>query len=402
MLIRVTPRSNSAKLAAATAFVVFSSVACDEVPARQQAVVDKNDAGVTACVDDSDCLSGVCNKDLGTCEGRPGRDGVSCLPEAKDDGCIEIVCGDTRTDPICSGQDGTDGRNGTNGKPGANGEDGTNGVDGTGCTVARHGNCIIVTCGATSAQAGDCSGNTQPDADVSEPDATSQEADAGIPMREPDASPSQDDAARPQPDASEQICDGDQDQVPENPQFCDLDDDGGTGGDCDDHNAEVKPGADEACDGVDNDCDGVTDEDCANNTVSIHFQLPRTEGVQLFTDLVTLYGCMGSEVDWDNLDGPNGRLLCNTSWRQFYIQESDALDIVEVTAEVEVEHHQGFEFNFDSEYLNGQRWACGFHRAINGTISATGPEGEMEVYQVANRSDEVDIWAGCNFWIWRN
>ncbi len=35
----------------------------------------------------------------------------------------------------------------------------------------------------------------------------------------------------------------------------------GTGGDCDDGDLEVYPGADERCDGKDNDCDGVADED---------------------------------------------------------------------------------------------------------------------------------------------
>ncbi len=33
-------------------------------------------------------------------------------------------------------------------------------------------------------------------------------------------------------------------------------------GDCDDNDAEVYPGRDEACDGVDNDCDLRVDEDC--------------------------------------------------------------------------------------------------------------------------------------------
>jgi len=42
----------------------------------------------------------------------------------------------------------------------------------------------------------------------------------------------------------------------------DLDGDGYTEdeGDCDDHNPDVKPGAEEVCDGMDNNCDGVVDE----------------------------------------------------------------------------------------------------------------------------------------------
>jgi len=39
-----------------------------------------------------------------------------------------------------------------------------------------------------------------------------------------------------------------------------------TGGDCDDTNAAIFPGAVELCDGLDNDCDGQTDEDCSNCT----------------------------------------------------------------------------------------------------------------------------------------
>ncbi|MFO0001324.1 MAG: putative metal-binding motif-containing protein, partial [bacterium] len=46
----------------------------------------------------------------------------------------------------------------------------------------------------------------------------------------------------------------------------DLDGDGFTTaeGDCDDANAAVYPGAEEACDGVDNDCDGDTDVEDAD------------------------------------------------------------------------------------------------------------------------------------------
>ncbi len=40
----------------------------------------------------------------------------------------------------------------------------------------------------------------------------------------------------------------------------------GTGGDCDDADADINPGAEEACDGADNDCDGDTDEDLKTET----------------------------------------------------------------------------------------------------------------------------------------
>jgi hypothetical protein len=39
-----------------------------------------------------------------------------------------------------------------------------------------------------------------------------------------------------------------------------------TGGDCDDHNASIFPGADEHCDGIDNDCDTEIDEDAIDAT----------------------------------------------------------------------------------------------------------------------------------------
>ena len=39
-----------------------------------------------------------------------------------------------------------------------------------------------------------------------------------------------------------------------------------TGGDCDDANDAIYPGADEYCDGVDTDCDGTNDEDDASSS----------------------------------------------------------------------------------------------------------------------------------------
>ena len=42
----------------------------------------------------------------------------------------------------------------------------------------------------------------------------------------------------------------------------DDDGDGYYGEDCDDHDINVNPGAEEVCDGVDNDCDGEVDEGC--------------------------------------------------------------------------------------------------------------------------------------------
>ena len=52
-----------------------------------------------------------------------------------------------------------------------------------------------------------------------------------------------------------------------------VDDDGDewseADGDCDDDDAEIHPGAHEACDGVDNDCDGVEDDDCFDCTLMV-------------------------------------------------------------------------------------------------------------------------------------
>ncbi len=43
-----------------------------------------------------------------------------------------------------------------------------------------------------------------------------------------------------------------------------------TGGDCDDANAEINPGATESCDSVDNDCDGDTDEAGAEGEITFY------------------------------------------------------------------------------------------------------------------------------------
>lgn len=388
MLNRVTTRSNCALWAVAATFAVSFLAACGEVPNSEYD--NSADAGAEspiACTRDSECVSGLCNKHLGTCEGRSGRDGTSCLPETNDQGCIEIVCGETRTDPICSGRDGTNGMNGQNGKPGADGADGQDGVDGTGCTVARHGNCIIVTCGATSAQAGDCSGTPRPDAEVSEPD-------AGIPDRNPDADVTESDAA------SVEVCDRDSDQAPENPEFCDLDGDGfngGSGGDCDDHNAEVKPGADEACDGVDNNCDGIIDEDCEPNNpppaaetfVTLGFTLP----ANTLTDLIALQGCTGSHVDWDSLDGPNGRLMCNSEWSQLGFDDSEQLNLRTLSVNVPLTRCQGVEFNWNFEHLFPYWAFYGDPIQMFGTSTARTSTGQnLTVWLVNNRQDGGNGW----------
>jgi hypothetical protein len=81
------------------------------------------------------------NNQVTVCDGINGDDGTSCEPTVEN-GCVVLVCGENRSQPICSGEDG------------GNGQDGT---DGTNCTVVREDNCAVVTCGNNQATV--CDGN---------------------------------------------------------------------------------------------------------------------------------------------------------------------------------------------------------------------------------------------------
>lgn len=286
---------------------LFLVIACNPVPGNEN---EEQDGGASpiACTKNSECGSGICNVDLGTCEGKPGVDGhngkncydglddinddgrvdvqdcrgaagvdgASWLP-VMEDGCLVFVNGQDRTEPLCP----IPGEQGEPGVPGPAGPQGPQGPAAE-CTVIGSNNCIIATCNGRSARAcvdndngeggsGGAGGNGGEGGNVPPPecqhhsDCTNEPADRCV----------GDNTLRVYVGNGECQNDGTCYYGFENvncaygcangecnsaPETHDLDGDGYTdvafgGNDCDDHDASVHPGANDVCgNGVDEDC----------------------------------------------------------------------------------------------------------------------------------------------------
>lgn len=77
-----------------------------------------------------------------------GADGASCTAVAlADNSGLKVLCNGDSVGVVLNGKKGADGKNGTNGKDGSDGKDGD---DGIGCSMARDGLVVTITCGDKS------------------------------------------------------------------------------------------------------------------------------------------------------------------------------------------------------------------------------------------------------------
>ncbi|MEL6346281.1 MAG: MopE-related protein, partial [Myxococcota bacterium] len=214
----------------------------------------------------ADMLYGGANNDvLSGMEGADVLDGGKGRDDLSGDAGADILRGANGTDTL-SGGDGNDRLNGGNGNDalnGGNGNDtlyggpGSDTLDGDSGDDNLYGHWAR-SCGTTDDTIDDDEGDNFISA---YPDMCDVDADGYTSTEDCD---DEDAAVNP---GAEEACDGvdnDCDDSVDEDDVCAADDADGDGYDaeidCDDSNADVNPGADEACgDGVDNDCNGFTD-----------------------------------------------------------------------------------------------------------------------------------------------